>query len=1327
MDGKALLDSLADWTAESHPNASLEARQHNNELMADFRSELFNLLGTSTQVGGAEGISIVQPMDEALISQLSPAELEYRLDLAEFAGQTGGKNINSHPLSQPVKDLGYMKRYKIWRGLRTFNDFVDDFEKLRAQINTNMAGYEVEAQRTKDIGDELVKTIRRRFLNAKLKTLWEIIKANEDALKKDEGRIKRDVLVQRIERAKSEELRLQIETDKQRKIVKKAFEIKKSWYKLNIKFDIKKGFVKTKKNITIVDKLEEDVKKQVKAYAKLNTEMNYYTKQITEAKNLKALEAIVASKPVEELTKAQRRELAKYQQNREKYEKMYGFGETKREEYEKLVNKKENLLITLEFLRTTLYAEKYLRKETNMTKALTDWQGYMNSVYTDISECITNSGTYKGDLDKLRILIAENANNISKLLSGMPEFEGIKAEYEKYMEQCEKAYEYQESIHNTLGEIKNKFIELIPDKALLPDMFRVTRAQGFVLSIVNEILSKKQLELGGSYDTGMRYFDRKIRELKGGASGSSDVVPHKVGLTGGFYKQIDPETVAELITHGGTFYEHTNDATGKVYDCVSATYLPPTTTLQHVQILSLPFGVRRINDDYIRNIKKAINHITVDSTVYLPLLDLDDERIYILTAKAFPGHTGIRITGLINNIKTTNANDKQYTQITGQYYFFNLFAREIDKTNGASSLKDNNKFLKIGDQDMLLLPVFYNINTVNNDLFEYDEYVLLHPLFGTVMSAFLKETDLKRYTAAGAPAVPVVGPAPNDTFEQRYPARTAFEYDFINPAGIAVGNLPELPLHLKMERHATMDKADIEKKYDYYYNFCGQQITIKAQAAASGFLASNFSKISYPPGSGGLVAPAAPAAGNLQPSGELKLFEYDRIVSLYSQYIAQLTGHLHELIRRVRDINIDTTAFPATANPKFITSTAYKDPFPEYHLGYNLDRTYPPPVGARIDISGINNPNYVTQLGHIGGGGKIWSGEYQENMLDISDTATDIGLIHGLIPIKVLIMELIYWMETDDIPIKDTDPATYKTLLASAASVAGIPPELIPGPGTGPGGAAGPGTGTGPVVPTKVNPYADPKVIARREFLERAIPNPGAYWTNLGEMTTILSKFKSNDYVNYSNKLFKLFDTMQLIKKVEDNILNISADKDGFKVPDFTLIAANLEAKPDTSSKDAFTNAGKKLHDKLKDDKDFITKNRATVPSGDYVAALSDIVYKISKFNLSDNFLTNLATITEFNYSPYNQYQAILESDEGAKEFVRQLNTARFLSNDDIPKVVFGITHILGITKARFPEAYKHYELDINKAIAKLATKKKGHGRGHGHKPKHRGGGRGGH
>ena len=58
MDGVALLDSLSEWTLESHPNVSIENRRKTNELFSELKTELLSLLGTRTQVGIVTGKQI---------------------------------------------------------------------------------------------------------------------------------------------------------------------------------------------------------------------------------------------------------------------------------------------------------------------------------------------------------------------------------------------------------------------------------------------------------------------------------------------------------------------------------------------------------------------------------------------------------------------------------------------------------------------------------------------------------------------------------------------------------------------------------------------------------------------------------------------------------------------------------------------------------------------------------------------------------------------------------------------------------------------------------------------------------------------------------------------------------------------------------------------------------------------------------------------------------------------------------------------------------------------------------------------------------------------
>ena len=91
MDGATLLDSLSDWTLESHPNVSTENRRHTNELFSELKTELLTLLGTNSQVGGSNNtesdansnITVFQPMDEKILAGLSADDIDSRLALVE--------------------------------------------------------------------------------------------------------------------------------------------------------------------------------------------------------------------------------------------------------------------------------------------------------------------------------------------------------------------------------------------------------------------------------------------------------------------------------------------------------------------------------------------------------------------------------------------------------------------------------------------------------------------------------------------------------------------------------------------------------------------------------------------------------------------------------------------------------------------------------------------------------------------------------------------------------------------------------------------------------------------------------------------------------------------------------------------------------------------------------------------------------------------------------------------------------------------------------------------------------------------------------------------
>lgn len=1250
MDGRALLNSLADWTAESHPNVSVEARQRNNDLMGELRTELFTLLGNTTQVGGdcANGISIVQPMDEALVRELSPSELTYRLDLAETNMTGGGGTGNS---------IGFLHKLKIMMGFRKFNQFVDDFEKLRAQINKNMAAYEVEIARGKSLTDAIVTDIRQIFLNEKVRVMWTIIKAQEGS---DMKEVKTNIFDQRIKRVEMEIQRLKVKLAVNVEAAKKVFMVKGI---LNRKYGSTRGTLWWKKG-NFMDKTIAEVTAQEQAYLKLDKEMNYFMKEIEHAKNLKLLEAAAGGKTASELTKQQRKEIAEYQKNREKYEKMFAFGETRREEYEKILSKKEKIVLELNFFKTTLTSGTYMTKQEEMQKLLNNWDLDIGRVYYSLSTAIKNSNDYKKDLDKLRGLVFDNGNNISKLTAGKSEFEDLKKFYDKYLEQCEKAYDIQEGIANALGEIKEKFKELIPDASLLPDMFRVVQAQAFVLSIVNDILALKQNELGGTADKGKKYLEDKIKQMKGGANESN----LELQQTGGTLMFLEP---GYFPPHGGAFFDHADDgrvwngASGATDKYEAAAGAPGTS----VKILTLPYGVRRISNSYIINVNNAIAQIDADKRIYIPLLnynELDRERVFILTAIYQPESGIFRVTGAVN-IRLSQW--RNYEHISDNYYFYNIVEYNNDTTKDNAFSHDFKTTcdllpqIKLDNKQYIILPMFYKLQHISNPLFDYHEYVLLHPLLGAVMTATLNETELST---------------------QRETRGSAYQngYDF---------NTRNLNLRLKMHSEQITDVARLRtltNNDDYYYNFSGPMIIKKAHPTGVGatfFTTTNHSFIDNPS-----IPPAAAtptAHGNLQhtapappASQDANLF-YSTNAAQYAHYMFQLTGHLNELIKKITSTKLNYVS--GTLTPVF-TGSPYTDPI-TYNIPYNIGG----PRGARQIII----PQLQTKLDKIGRS-KSWDNDY---LSDFFETSTPNELVWIFHSIKMMLADVIYYTRRKSLPLNDAKSGIslnlYNNIYSSALTAAGVSPSS---PGT-----AGPGTKTGtPGALSPINPQKFKSLIA---YLRSALPDNSSYFSNLPEMTSIIKKFSAPEYQTYSNLLFQAYDIMQVIRKYEDKILDIKAEKDKNPLPEYSLIAKNLEPNVQPGSKDAYTGAGQKLYDKIKENKNYIKLNEYTVSTDNLVRDAQDLLLEIKDLKKVD---LEIQTVSFFSTSPGNKYYDTLRTSDGASKFIKQLESDRFF-NKETSKVCYTLQKLLYLKPGE--PAYNLYEahaLKYREYLGKQGQKK---------------------
>ena len=1283
MDGATLLDSLADWTAESHPNISVEARQQNNDLMGELRTELFTLLGSTSQVGGGNeetsGISVVQPMDEELVRQMSPAELTYRISLAESGGlgMVGGGGdgaIIPYDFGQEGGDskdeIGWLQKAKIMLGLRKFNQFIDEFEKLRAQINSNMAGYEVEVARGKEVTEKIVKAIRDMFLNKKYEAMWNIMIANESKLQTDQ--VKLNIMERRKQSAAQEIKRLSIVLEENVNEANKIFLIKGYF---SGKYAEHKGSFIWKKSGFIV-KIIEEVNAQQKAYQELNKEYNYYAKEIERAKNLKALEAAVANKNVSELTKFQRKEIAEYQKNREKYEKMFAFSDTRRNEYEELVNKKEKIIDTLNFYKTTLtVGSVYTSKNKKvMQEKLDDWDREITDVYKNISAAIEESGTYKTDLNKLRELVANNGNIIDGLVAGMSEFEDIKKIYVKFLENAEKAYEIQEGVGNALKEVKANFIKLIPNSSLLPDMHRVVSAQSFVVSI-SQILANTQNDLGTNEQKGRDRLKDMVKKMKGGAVGTRKeddthrIILHGGKQTGGVYLK---GNLPREPPHGNAFFDHTDD--GAVWSQASAApalviaegYIPLNTTSPmqptHVKILTLPYGVRRISQKYIDHVNVAIDQIADDKIIYIPVINYKnltyDARnggyTYELFTAIYDSST-IRITGTQTQVLR---NQRDYCQIKGNYYVYNILEYNNERTKDRDFLSllgttcDRLRDMRLMGNDYIILPVFYklgnNLRTVLNNIFEYDEYVLLHPLLGGVMTATLREADL----------------APMRFLDAANANNPSNGYEF----SATGGQPPTLNLTLKLQKNniAINDlTGTAPNSFDYYYNFSGPSILFKTWlgAAQPHFVTINFSHVPIPnPPNPDLI----PAAGSLQPRTNINM-KNPINEAQYAYYMFQLTCHLNELVCKLAGIKLSFSPTPAI-NPLFSNGTYTI--YGKYGFGYDMNNY---PVVPREPIL----DELKTKLDQLGGS-KTWDDAYADNFFGEHEPAK---LAVIFLPMKILIADLIYWMKNDAIALIDAKNtgaalALYNSTYNAAATAAGIPASAIPtlsDPNAVPGGTLSP---------------LIPRYNKRMDYLNKRLIPGSDYYKNLEEMDKIIKKFSSPEFQAYSEKLYKAYEKMSIIRTYESKILDIKPAKDEFELPEFSLITAKLEPKVEPGSKDAYTNAGQKLYDKLKENKAYLAQNNYVASSDNLVRDLEDLLWQIGKLS---NVAKDWSTVTFFSLPPGDKFVDILNTEAGATKLITQLQADKKYTHDEtIAKISYALQLILRLNP--LGQAYSIYQ-----------------------------------
>ena len=123
-----------------------------------------------------------------------------------------------------------------------------------------------------------------------------------------------------------------------------------------------------------------------------------------------------------------------------------------------------------------------------------------------------------------------------------------------------------------------------------------------------------------------------------------------------------------------------------------------------------------------------------------------------------------------------------------------------------------------------------------------------------------------------------------------------------------------------------------------------------------------------------------------------------------------------------------------------------------------------------------------------------------------------------------------------------------------------------------------------------------PSVVKALELSQNAsLDSSSPYWSNLKDILAEIEKFFSKDFLDYEQLLMKILDQMFEVREFEDKVLKIDIGKDKDVLPSYSYIYKNLEVKVDPSSKEGYSSAGKALYEKLKQNREYVKYNKATL------------------------------------------------------------------------------------------------------------------------------------
>lgn len=1237
-----------------------QCRQYNMNNTERRREELLNLLDSS----GSSYAHLDIP-DNSPTCYLDNGAIELRLtddnDGRTRQVMTGGGKIGDF--------------FKSLIKFRSFDKYVQDYEAARTKIGKKMIAYEAETARLKAISTEWSDTLKKLFLNEKYKVMWTLMRDKTfDPNKNPKHDYKHKQLTQDIKRIEIEQTRLMKTIDRLRKSASE---------KMNLTFKIFGITIFTKKdfkigNVMIVNnyigKFKQRLEKDQALFLKIAEGFNDFAEEISKATELKAMYAIIGGKDTKELTSTHRKEAAQYMKNKEKYEKMLSFTESRRDELLQLIQRKEKMFQELDFYRDVLEFGGFDTIHGNIRTVLDkQWIPAMTSLYGDLESAIDQCGKWKKVLEGIKSKVSVNGNQIGKLTAGKAEFTPIKREYETQLENVTKVIDTQSDIGATLAEIKNNFIKLVPDVNLLPDMFHVASAQGFVLEMINHI-KQRQEAMGKDMASATNAIKKKLVITGGGSidEGSSHV---KNVMTGGMI----------LNLYGGVMPTYLFDNAGYIWDGNSMEYIDDETRpeVANMQVMPVPLGLRWVDDDSIPN--ESLNDLVNDyvdnlypDTFFNAVYNKADDTVTIVSYGYNNVSGDIVLTGIyeLPKYESYGYNDIAVPGFNSYYFYMPFSIAELNKKGSAEANIFNN--IKLNGTDLIVLPVLYFTRRQEKTI-GMNEYIVISPFNGKPIVSLTNDNN------SG------LGPPQFDP---------GFAYDGLNPVvynnthpyvvgSKGNGTVLNLKLYGISERDQTYDVATSgSDPYELYFNYCDADNTIIYGKDQPNNLAKDPTTnnvINYITNSYDIYDDDTYTVSELM--GNINHADKDIPAQQEIETMVLLTQYFNIVFNRINQI---------TYNAKTGIVDNINGPLEVGKKGKFVD--------FKINLSSPFNP----QQQHMAFG----KFRYEDLILLLGVPDGDYDMFTDEILNIVMLTQLTTAQLKHDTVISGI--AHHTVFLApnpaafAMAPYGGTPGVVQPAFIADPSGSGLmiPNPAAGTYQPILVPQPLHPSITKALDYLKRILDSKSPYWSNLKDILAEIEKFFSKDFLDYEQLLMKILDQMFEVREFEDKVLKIDIGKDKDVLPSYSYIYKNLEVKVDPSSKEGYSSAGKALYEKLKQNREYIKYNKATLdinPENILYDLTDDLFMRILTGPPAPAFTTSF-----FNTGKGIKYKEYLKTREGAEALFKALSGHPTFGQGFNKAKIAHVLMLALTTYTSDPDVYNIYKTEAEQSISKNQPKKAG-------------------